>query len=191
VIHPSSLAVSREHRRAKTDRLDTELLKREFLGWLRGERGHCSMVRVPTPAEEDAKRPNRERECLVRERTQLVNRMKAALARLGIRDFKPTLRKAAEHLATLSTPEGWPLPPNVSAERERDIARLDLVIGEIKQIEEARRQRLEEQPESRPHAMVRLLARVVGIGTETADMLSMRCCRGQCVTAELWRATPA
>ena len=48
VIHPSSVAVSREHRRAKTDRLDTELLKRGFLGWLRGERGHCSMARVPT-----------------------------------------------------------------------------------------------------------------------------------------------
>src|SRR5262249_44447328 len=87
VIHPSSVAVSREHRRAKTDRLDTELLKRGFLGWLRGERGHCSMVRVPTLAEEDAKRPNRERECLVKERTRLVNRMKGTLARLGIRNF--------------------------------------------------------------------------------------------------------
>src|SRR5438552_9677591 len=84
VIHPSSVAVSREHRRAKTDRLDTELLKRGFLGWLRGERGHCSMARIPTIAEEDAKRPNRERECLVRERTRLVNRMKGTLARLGI-----------------------------------------------------------------------------------------------------------
>src|SRR6516225_7680639 len=90
VIHPSSVAVSREHRRAKTDRLDTELLKRGFLGWLRGERGHCSMARVPTIAEEDAKRPNRERECLVKERTRLVNRMKGTLARLGIRNFRPT-----------------------------------------------------------------------------------------------------
>src|SRR5437868_4770352 len=62
VIHASSVAVSREHRRAKTDRLDTELLKRGFLGWLRGERSHCSMARVPTIAEEDAKRPNRERD---------------------------------------------------------------------------------------------------------------------------------
>jgi transposase len=73
VIHPASVAVSREHRRAKTDRLDTELLKRGFLGWLRGERGHCSMVRVPMLAEEDAKRPNPERECLVKECTRLVN----------------------------------------------------------------------------------------------------------------------
>src|SRR5262249_24690151 len=71
----------------------------------------------------------------------------------------------------LHTPEGSPLPPNVSAELESDIARLGLVIGQIKQIEEARRQRLEEQPDSRPNAMLRLLARVVGIGTETADML--------------------
>jgi transposase len=95
VIHASSVAVSREHRRAKTDRLDTELLKRGFLGWLRGERGHCSMARVPTIAEEDAKRPNRERDCLIGERTRIVNRIKSTLARLGIRNFKPTLRKPA------------------------------------------------------------------------------------------------
>ena len=170
VIHPSSVGVSREHRRAKTDRLDTELLKRGFLGWLRGERGHCSMVQVPTIAEEDAKRPNRERECLVKERTRFVNRMKGTLARLGIRNFKPTLRKAAERLVTLRTPEGSPLLPNVAAELERDMARLGLVMGQIKQIEDARRKRLEEEPESGPHAMVRLLARVVGVGIETADM---------------------
>jgi len=171
VIHPSSVAVSREHRRAKTDRLDTELLKRAFLGWLRGERGHCSMARVPTIDEEDAKRPNRERECLVKERTRLVNRVKGTLARLGIRNFRPSLRNAAEHLAALYTPEGSPLPPNVSAELERDIARLGLVIGQIKQIEQARQQRLEQEPERGRHAMVRRLARVVGVGIETADML--------------------
>jgi transposase len=171
VIHPSSVAVSREHRRAKTDRLDTELLKRGFLGWLRGERGHCTMARIPTIAEEDAKRPNRERECLVRERTRIVNRMKGTLARLGIRNFKPTLRKAAERLATLHTPEGSVLPPNVSAELQRNMARLGLVVSQIKEIEGARQKRLEQEPETEPHAMVRHLARVVGIGIETADML--------------------
>ena len=171
VIHASSVAVSREHRRAKTDRLDTELLKRGFLGWLRGERGHCTMARVPTIAEEDAKRPNRERECLVGERTRIVNRMKGTLARLGIRTFKPTLRKAAERLATLHTPEGSALPPNVSAELQRDIARLGFVISQIKEIEEARQERLEQEPETGPHAIVRHLARVVGVGIETADML--------------------
>src|ERR1700686_2445879 len=171
VIHPSSVAVSREHRRAKTDRLDTALLKRGFSGWLRGERGHCSMARVPTMAEEDAKRPNRERECLVGERTRIVNRIKATLARLGIRNFKPTLRKAAERLATVRTPEGMPLPPNVSGELQRDMARLGFVVSQIREIEEAREKRLEQEPETGPHAMVRRVARVVGIGIETADML--------------------
>src|SRR6201987_4710138 len=95
VIHPSSVAVSREHRRAKTDRLDTELLKRAFLGWLRGERGHCSMVAIPTIQEEDARRPNREREKLVGDRTRVINRIKATLVRFGIRTFKPPLRGPA------------------------------------------------------------------------------------------------
>ena len=98
VIHPASIAVSREHRRAKTDRLDTELLMRAFLGWLRGENRHCSMAAVPAAEEEDARRPNRERENLVTERTRIANQMKAILARFGIRSFKPTLRKAAEKL---------------------------------------------------------------------------------------------
>jgi transposase len=129
------------------------------------------MARIPTMTEEDAKRPNRERECLVRERTRIVNRMKGTLARLGIRNFKPTLRKAAEHLATLHSPEGSALPPNVSAELQRDMARLGFVVGQIKEIEEARQKRLEQEPETEPHAMVRHLARVVGVGVETADLL--------------------
>ena len=104
VIHASSVAVSREHRRAKTDRLDINLLKRAFLGWLRGERGHCTMAAVPTLEAEDARRPSREREALVGERTRIINRMKSALARLGIRNFKPHLRKASERLAGLRNP---------------------------------------------------------------------------------------
>jgi transposase len=55
------VAVPREHRRAKTGRLDTELLKRAFRGWLRGEANHCSMATGPTIEEKDAKRPARER----------------------------------------------------------------------------------------------------------------------------------
>src|SRR5215831_19002152 len=67
VIHSASVAVSRERKRAKTDRLDAAILMRVFLGWLRGERGHCGMVAIPTMEEEDARRPSRERECLVNE----------------------------------------------------------------------------------------------------------------------------
>ena len=171
VIHPTSVAVSREHRRAKTDRLDTGLLKRVFIGWLRGEPDHCHMAAIPTLAEEDAKRPNREREGLVRERTRIVNRMKSCLARFGIRNFKPTLRTAPERLATLATPEEVPLPPNTLLELRRDMARLRFVMDQIKEVEEARAQRLEQAPQEKTHAMVRLIARVIGVGIETADML--------------------
>jgi transposase len=171
VIHATSIAVSREHRRAKTDRLDTELLKRAFIGWLRGEPNHCSMVQIPSLEEEDAKRPNRERESLVGERTRIVNRMKSLLARLGIRDFKPTLRKAPEHLATLRTAEGMQLPPNTLAELRRDMARLRFVMDQITEIEQARLDRIAQRPEEGMHAMIRVLAGVKGIGVETADML--------------------
>jgi transposase len=160
VIHASSIAVSREHRRAKTDRLDTELLKRAFLGWLRGERDHCKMVTIPTIEDEDAKRPHRERESLVGEQSRIVNRMKAALIRLGIRGFNPKLKKAAERLDSLRTPEGEPIPPNTLAELRRDMTRRQLVSDQLRQIEHARLERLKQAPDDGPHAMVRLLARV-------------------------------
>ena len=171
VIHAASVAVSREHRRAKTDRLDSELLKRAFLGWLRGERDHCKMVAIPTAKDEDAKRPNRERESLVGEQNRIINRMKAALIRLGIRGFNPKLKRAAGRLTDLRTPEGEPIPPNTLAELRRDMERRRLLSNQIQQIEGARRERLEQAPSDGPHAMVRLLARVIGVGTETADML--------------------
>jgi transposase len=171
VIHATSIAVSREHRRAKTDRLDAALLPRAFLGWLRGERGHCTRVSVPSLVDEDAKRPSREREALVGERTRIGNRMKSALARLGIGSFKPGLRKAAERLEQLRTPEGVPLPSNSLAELRRDLARLRLINEQIAEIEAARIERLRQQPDQARHPMILLLARIIGIGIETADML--------------------
>jgi transposase len=172
VIHPTSIAVSREHRRAKTDRLDTELLKRAFLGWLRGERGHCSMAAIPTLEEEDARRPSREREKLVAERTRVGNRMKAALARLGIRGFKPTMRGAAERLEALLTPDGAALPPNTAAELRRDMTRLDLVREQIKTLESERLKRLEKASGKGASRVIGSLARIVGVGIETADLLA-------------------
>jgi transposase len=171
VIHSASVAVSRERKRAKTDRLDAAMLMRVFLGWLRGERGHCGMVAIPTMEEEDARRPSRERECLVNERSRIINRMKSALARLGIRGFKPHLRRAPERLACLRTAEGTGLPTNIIEELRRDMARLALVREQITSIEKTRAERLERAPDTGPHAMVRLLSMVIGIGIETADML--------------------
>jgi transposase len=171
VIHSTSVAVSREHRRAKTDRLDAAMLLRVFMGWLRGERGHCGMVGVPTMDEEDAKRPHRERENLVGERTRIINRMKATLVRLGIRGFKPELRRAPKKLDGLRTPENLVIPPNTLDEISRDMARLAMVREQIELIEQARVARIAQAPKTGPNAMVRLLASIIGVGIETADML--------------------
>ena len=171
VIHASSLAVSREHRRAKTDRLDTETLMRAFLGWLRGEVRHCSMAAIPTLAQEDAKRPSREHESLVAERTRITNRMTAILVWLGLPRVNIKLRKAAEQLAALRTPEGEPVPPNTLAELHRGLARLAVIRAQIKAIEEARLQRLKAAPAQGTHPMLLMLAKVLGLGIETADML--------------------
>jgi transposase len=171
VIHSSSIAVSREHRRAKSDRLDTQLLMRSLLGWLRGEAKHCSMVAIPTLAEEDARRPSREHEMLIKERSRIINRMKATMVRLGIRGFNVKLRKAADKLSGLHTAEGVPLPSNTLDELRRDMARLHLIREQIKAIEQARVTRLRTAPQAGTHPMLLMLAKVLGIGLETADML--------------------
>jgi transposase len=168
VIHASSVAVSREQRRAKTDRLDTEMLMRALLGWLRREPGHCRMVAIPTVAAEDARRPGRERDGLVAERTRLTNTIKAELALWGIQGFKPGLRKAAEHLEALRTVEGESLPPNTLARLHRLLKRRSLLSEQITAIERSAAQAVERDPTG-SNALILLL--IKGVGLETAQML--------------------
>jgi transposase len=116
--------------------------------------------------------PNgRERESPTGERTRLLNRMKSALARLGVRGFKPELRNAPQLIDALRTPEDIPIPPNTLAELRRDLARLAMPREQTKDIEQARLQHLGDMPQSGPNAMVRLLASVIGAGIETACLL--------------------
>ena len=171
VIHATSVAISREHRRAKTDRIDTAMLRRGFLGWLRGEPGHCSMAIVPSVVEEDAKRPHRERDTLIHERTSIVNRMKSILIQFGVRNFNPVLRKASEKLDAVRTPEGIPLPANAVATLRRLMDRLRVIKEQVKAIEQTRLQRMERDPTDRMNAMVFLLVRIIGMGVETAEQL--------------------
>src|SRR5262245_44123947 len=159
VIHPNSIAVSREHRRAKTDRLDTELLLRALLGWLRGEKRHCSMVAIPTIEEEDAKRPNRERDSLVTKQTSIGNQIKAILTRFGSVRFRLKLRRAAQPVTELRTAEASCLSGSTRAELFRHLARLHILREQTRAIEKARLQRLEadRNRNKSPRAMVRLM----------------------------------
>jgi transposase len=102
------------------------------------------MAVVPTIAEEDAKRPHRERESLIKERTSTINRMKSILAQFGARNFKPSLREAAEKIDAVRMPEGVPLPPNAAAALRRQIERFRLINEQIKTIEKTRLQRLRQ-----------------------------------------------
>ncbi len=167
VIHAASIPVPREHKRAKTDRIDTEMLIRAVLGWLRGEAWHCRMAQIPTLEEEDARRPSREHDSLVREKTRLVNRMKSRLVCLGI-NIK--LIKAGQKLAGLRTPNGEPIPPHTLAELYRGLERLALIRKQITAIEQAREQRLKAKPNQGTNPLVLMLARVLGLGLETADL---------------------
>ena len=169
VIHPTSIPVSREHRRAKSDRLDLALLRRALLGWLRGEARHCSMVAIPTVEEEDAKRPLREREALTVEVTRLVNRMQSFLMLHGIRKFKVRQKKAEEKLAELRTACGEALPPATLAQLRRTFAQLRLAEEQIAAIDKECRERLATAPEAGLHPMIRTLARIYGVGQMTAE----------------------
>jgi transposase len=81
VVDPSSIAVNRRSRRAKTDRIDAAAVLRTLMAWSRGERQVCSMVRPPSREAEDARRLNRERETLLAERIRHANRIKGRSGR--------------------------------------------------------------------------------------------------------------
>src|SRR4051812_19738668 len=127
VMQPSSVPVDRRMRRAKSDRIDADMLLRTLLAWLRGEPRVCSMVPVPDEAVEDARRPIREREELIRARVALVNRIEAVLTVLGAGDYNPLRRDCRERLGQLRTALDQPLPPHARAQIERLLDRLDLI----------------------------------------------------------------
>jgi hypothetical protein len=87
----------------------------------------------------------------VGERTRIINRMKAALIRLGIRGFKPELRRAPKKLDGLRTPEDLAIPPNTLNEISRDMARLAMVREQIDVIEQARVARIAQAPSAACH----------------------------------------
>ncbi len=92
------------------------------------------------------------------------------MIRLWIRGFNLKLRYAEQRLETLRTHEGE-IPRNTLAELERDMQRRRFICDKIRSIEQERLERLVRTPDTETHAMVRLLARVTGIGIETADLL--------------------
>lgn len=138
VVDAALIAVPRRRRRAKTDRIDGETLIRALMAYKRGEPRVCSMVRVPTPAEEDRRRICRERKVLVKERTLHSNRIKGLLFSQGVQDYKPLRRDRRARLEELRTGDGRELPKHLKAQIERELDRLELLVKQIKAVEAER-----------------------------------------------------
>ncbi len=174
VIDPASIRVKRRGRRAKTDRLDVQQLLMALLAHLRGEPRACSIVRVPSEEEEDAKRPNRERQALIKERVQHVNRIKSFCALHGVRGFRPIAADRWVQLAELRRWDGTPLPPHSAQAIRRELKRLELVLEQIRELERQRNAVLKQADAASSSAAhtIKKLVRMRGIGVQTATLLT-------------------
>src|SRR6266487_5241414 len=171
VLEPTSILVNRRARRAKTDRLDAEGMLRVLAAWLAGDRQVCSMVRVPTPEEEDAKRPHREREHLVQERLRIENRIEALLFTQGIRK-RPSLRSWERDLAKLRTGDGRALPSLLRVELDRLRRRLVTILELIREVEAERDELVVTTPQDRTSRKIVALCRIRGLGENFAAVLT-------------------
>jgi transposase len=171
VLEPTSILVNRRARRAKTDRLDAEGMLRVLAAWLGGDRQVCSIVSVPTPEDEDAKRPHREREHLVQERQRLENRMEALLFTQGIRG-RPSLRSWDRDIAKLRTGDGRALPCLMQAELNRLRRQLVLILELIHEMEAERAKALAAKGDDAMTRKIVDLQRIRGIGANFSTVLA-------------------
>src|SRR3984893_453218 len=170
VVDPASIAVSRRRRRAKTDGIDGESLLRTLLAWKRGEPRVCEMVVPPTPEQEDSRRLSRERAILLRERVQHVNRIKGLLAGQGITDYDPLHKDRRTRFNGLTTGDGRPLPGRLKAELLRELARIELLLSQIADLEAERNAAIKPDVEGRP-SPITLLTQLKAIGPQIGAVL--------------------
>lgn len=172
VMQSSSLPVDRRARRAKTDVIDVEMLLRTLMAWLRSEPRVCSMVPIPSEADEEARRAHREREDLIGSRRSILNKIDGILATLGIEGYRGLRRDRRTQLADLRQPDGALVPPAALARIERLLDRLELVMTQIKGVEKARDAVVtKEAAEDDSERMIRDLVGLRGIGVEGATLL--------------------
>jgi transposase len=172
VIDPASLQVNRRARRAKTDRIDAISLLRALMAFHRGEDQVFSAVQVPSVEKEDARRVHRERERLIKERIQHVNRIKGLLATQGIYDYEPLRRHRLERFEALTTAMGTAVPHHLRNEIMRHLQRLDLVLEMIRAVEAQRNTVIEAEPAANESSRkIRQLVRLRAIGPQFATVL--------------------
>ncbi len=129
------------------------------------------MVPIPAEADEDARRRVRERAELIAERVALVNRIGAVLATLGAGKYNPLRRDRRQRLDELRTALGDSLPTHARAKIARMLDRLELLLIQIMELEKSRDAVLEEENPERGAEMFRQLAKLRGVGVQSATVL--------------------
>jgi transposase len=170
VVDSSSIEVNRRARRAKTDKMDLGKLVSMLMRYDHGERKLWSVVRVPTVEQEDSRQLHRELKALRGERTRHINRIKGLLASYGVR-----MRVGRGFLDRLETKRLWdrrPLPLGLKKRLVREYERLEMVKGQVKQVE-AERADLVKTSESPDVEKVRQLLELRGIGINSAWLYVM------------------
>ena len=178
VFDPASIAVEQRARRAKTDRIDGELLLRTLMAHLRGEPRVVRIVRVPSVEQEDARRASRERDRLVKEQTAHSNRIKALLRLVGMAVGNPRRSDWLNWLGRQRDWQGCPMPPHLLAEVAREHARLMLVREQLAALAPAPTAQdapARQQAPAAPAPMIErrnLLLRLKGVGPAFAGTLA-------------------
>lgn len=167
VVDAASVAAPRRGRRAKTDKIDGETLLRTLAAFLRGEPRVCSMVRPPSPEEEDRRRLGRERKVLLTQRVAITNRIRGVLRTQGITGFNPISHRGRKAVEALTTADGRALPEHLKREVARAITRLELVLEQLQQIEQQRDELLAQSP------VIQKLMALKGIGPQFAATLAL------------------
>ena len=181
VVDPSSLLVNRRAKRAKTDRIDAKAMVRALMAYNRGEDQVLRAVNVPGIEQEDHRRLVRERQCLVYECTAHTNRIRGLLMTQGIVGFDSRAVGADQRLDKLITGDGRLLGPRLGDEIRREIARLRVVIEQLKAVSAerdaiARVKKVDVLPADRrlddaDAAMIAALTRIKGVGPNDASVL--------------------
>ena len=169
VVDSASIEVTRRARQAKSDRLDTTALLTKLARHVGGDRDVWSVVHVPSVEDEDRRQLHRELWIITRERTRVVNRIKALLALHGVVLAARGLPRDLPPASALLTWNGTPLPPAARARLEREWTRLTTLRREIRALIATRRALLAaDDPGDPTLPMVRRLLALRAVGEVSA-----------------------
>jgi transposase len=142
VVDSSSIEVNRRFRRAKTDRIDVGKLMDMLIRYLNGEQKLWSVLRVPTVEQEDHRRIQREVDRLSKERTAHSNRIGSLLVLHGIK--LKVGRDLSQCLDRLRLWDASGLGECLKGEIRRELARHQLIGEQLKQLEQQKKQLLQQ-----------------------------------------------